>query len=72
MRGDYSMPGAGLSESDAHPDPMQQFDIWCTLHHHTVLPLFILYKLETTLSQSAQSPIFLLHGHIHYQLSEKA
>lgn len=28
MRGDYSLPGAGLSESEAHPDPMQQFDRW--------------------------------------------
>ena len=31
MRGDYSLPGAGLSESEAHSDPMQQFDIWCAL-----------------------------------------
>ena len=28
MRSDYSLPGAGLSESDAHPDPLHQFDQW--------------------------------------------
>ena len=30
MRGDYSLPGAGLTEADARPDPMQQFDNWYT------------------------------------------
>ena len=39
MRGDYSVPGAGLVESDAHLDPMQQFDKWCTPQHHTEVPL---------------------------------
>ncbi|KAL0033236.1 hypothetical protein WJX77_000113 [Trebouxia sp. C0004] len=28
MRGDYSLPGTGLVESDADPDPMKQFDSW--------------------------------------------
>ncbi|KAL0026744.1 hypothetical protein WJX79_009692 [Trebouxia sp. C0005] len=28
MRGDYSLPGKGLVESDANPDPMEQFDSW--------------------------------------------
>lgn len=28
MRGDYSIPGAGLLEQDLHPDPMQQFEVW--------------------------------------------
>lgn len=28
MRGDYSLPGTGLVETDANPDPMQQFDSW--------------------------------------------
>lgn len=31
MRGGYSVPGAGLLESDALADPMQQFARWCTL-----------------------------------------
>ncbi len=31
MRGDYSLPGTGLVESDAKPDPMEQFDSWCAL-----------------------------------------
>ena len=31
MRGDYSLPGTGLVETDANPDPMQQFDSWCAL-----------------------------------------
>lgn len=28
MRGDYSLPGTGLVERDAKPDPMEQFDSW--------------------------------------------
>ena len=61
MREDYSLPGSGLLEREAHPDPLQQFDSLYLLQSNNKLMcatnLYCLDLSQATCLQPISCPV---------------